>query len=298
MDLTRKSTATRRRRLRRTDRSSIAVIGTGYVGLVAGVCFANMGHSVICVDISPERVASLARGEVPYYEPGLQPRLVEAVRRGNVGFTTDVGLAARETSTLFITVGTPSALDGSSDTSAIFAIARQVAVSANGPRTLVIKSTAPVGTAAAVQADVDQIRPGLIKVLVNPEFLREGSAVKDFVEPKRIVIGADDPHDAAPLLAIYRQLPTEAPRMANTRRMRFLLPGSRSSTRFPTSARPWVPTFIRFAISPDWTLESGRPTCILVSGTVEVAFPRTSAQSRPWPASNKCRSSFYPRYRV
>ncbi|MDA0799703.1 MAG: hypothetical protein O2884_13690 [Chloroflexi bacterium] len=135
-------------RRRAREMSTVAVIGTGYVGLVAGICFAEIGNQVICVDISEERVASLSEGKVPYYEPGLADLLRSALDNQSIGFTTDVSWAARDSKVIFITVGTPSNEDGSSNTDAIFGIAREIALTTPGPRTIVLKSTANVGTAA------------------------------------------------------------------------------------------------------------------------------------------------------
>jgi UDPglucose 6-dehydrogenase len=186
----------------------IAVIGTGYVGLVTGAVFAELGHRVIGVDIDAARVARLQRAEVPFFEPGLDVLVAQHQAAGRLCFTTDTAAAVREASLIVLAVGTPPAADGSSDLSHIDNAVRAVARAAEGYHLVVNKSTVPVGTGARVRALLaEYAQPGAtFDVLSNPEFLREGSAVQDALHPDRVVIGADSAAVAAPLVALYTPL--------------------------------------------------------------------------------------------
>ncbi len=168
----------------------IAVIGTGYVGLVAGTCFAQMGNHIQCVDIDEAKVERLKQGHIPIYEPGLEEMVVHNHRDGRLLFTTDLAAAVAEARVVFIAVGTPPGEDGSADLSAVLGVAKAIGKAANGPKLIVNKSTVPVGTAAlvleAAQAETDHS----MEVVSNPEFLKEGAAIDDFLKPDRVVIGA------------------------------------------------------------------------------------------------------------
>jgi len=184
----------------------IAVIGCGYVGLVSGVCLAALGHKVTAVDVDIEKVKSLREGVVPIYEPGLSELIRSEVAKGRLAFDTDTAKATREAQTIFIAVGTPPAKGGGYDLSYLFSAAETAAKSANGNKTLVIKSTVNPGTGSKMQALVDKVSPHKIEVVNNPEFLREGTAIQDFMQPDRIVFGAGSDDGHAVLREIYQPL--------------------------------------------------------------------------------------------
>jgi len=167
----------------------LAVIGTGYVGLVAGVGFADSGNDVICVDMDQHKIDMLKRGEVPIYEPGLDTRLARNREDGRLTFTTDTAAAVKVSKVIFIAVGTPPDEDGSADLSHVLAVARDVARSMDGYRVVVNKSTVPVGTAEKVLTAIREITDLPVDVVSNPEFLKEGAAISDFMKPDRVVIG-------------------------------------------------------------------------------------------------------------
>ena len=175
--------------------SRIAVVGTGYVGLVTGACLADFGNTVRCVDVDAAKIARLGRGEVPFFEPGLEELVARSVRNGRLSFVTDLAEAARWAEAIFITVGTPPRKDGSADLSAVFAVGDAIARAVTGFKVVVQKSTAPVGTARKLQ-DAMRARAGrrsTIDVASNPEFLREGSAIETYMRPDRVVVGAETP---------------------------------------------------------------------------------------------------------
>jgi len=169
----------------------IAVVGTGYVGLVAGCGFAEMGNDVCCVDIDEEKVARLSRGEMTIYEPGLEPLLERGLRENRLRFTTDLPEAVRAADVLFIAVGTPPGEDGSADLKHVTAVAREIGRAMDGYRLLVVKSTVPVGTCDKVAEVVAGETDHPFDVVSNPEFLKEGAAVDDFMFPDRIVVGVN-----------------------------------------------------------------------------------------------------------
>jgi UDPglucose 6-dehydrogenase len=170
----------------------IAVIGSGYVGLVAGACFAETGNDVICVDVDAEKIARLQRNEVPIYEPGLEPMVRRNQEEGRLTFTTDIGDAIRKARVVFIAVGTPPGEDGSADLKHVLSVAREVGRHMNEPKIVVTKSTVPVGTAEKVRAAVKAETDIPFAVCSNPEFLKEGAAIEDFMKPDRVVVGIDD----------------------------------------------------------------------------------------------------------
>lgn len=169
----------------------IGVIGTGYVGLVAGVCFADAGNYVTCVDNVPEKVDALKRGEVPIYEPGLASVMQRCMRDDRIAFTGDPAMAVRGADVVFIAVGTPEGPDGSPILTYLQDAVRDVVGAATGPLVLVLKSTVPVGTAAWVRQEVEGLAKHPVHVVNNPEFLKEGAAMDDFLRPDRVVIGTD-----------------------------------------------------------------------------------------------------------
>lgn len=169
----------------------LAVIGSGYVGLVAGACFAETGNEVVCVERDAGRVGRLRTGDMPLFEPGLEPLLRRNQAEGRLRFTTDLREAVTHASLLFIAVGTPAADDGGADISLVLEVAEAIARLATRPVTLVLKSTVPVGTAARVAAAVARVTPVPVAVASNPEFLKEGAAVDDFMHPDRVIVGTD-----------------------------------------------------------------------------------------------------------
>jgi UDPglucose 6-dehydrogenase len=170
----------------------VAVIGSGYVGLVAGACLAETGNDVICVDVDAEKIARLQRNEVPIYEPGLEPMVKRNQEEGRLTFTTDIGEAVRSSRVIFIAVGTPPGEDGSADLKHVLVVARQVGRHMNEPKIVVTKSTVPVGTAEKVRAAVKAETDISFAVCSNPEFLKEGAAIEDFMKPDRVVVGVDN----------------------------------------------------------------------------------------------------------
>jgi UDPglucose 6-dehydrogenase len=170
----------------------VAVIGSGYVGLVAGACFAETGNDVVCVDVDADKIARLQRNEVPIYEPGLEPMVRRNQEEGRLTFTTDIGAAIRGSRVIFIAVGTPPGEDGSADLKHVLAVAKQVGRHMNEPKIVVTKSTVPVGTAEKVRAAVKAETDVPFAVCSNPEFLKEGAAIEDFMKPDRVVVGVDN----------------------------------------------------------------------------------------------------------
>jgi UDPglucose 6-dehydrogenase len=171
----------------------IGVVGTGYVGLVVGTCLAENGNTVVCVDNDEAKVAALRRGEVPIYEPGLDEMISRNVAEERLSFGTDLAAAVRSSDILFIAVGTPQGEDGAADMTHVLKVAEEIGRAMNGHKILVNKSTVPVGTAQRVREVVSKRTSHPFAVVSNPEFLKEGAAVDDFLKPDRVVIGTDDP---------------------------------------------------------------------------------------------------------
>jgi UDPglucose 6-dehydrogenase len=193
----------------------IAMIGSGYVGLVSGVCFADFGHDVICVDKDPARIDALLRGEIPIFEPGLDELVASNVRQQRLSFTTNLADAVSEAAAVFIAVGTPSRRgDGFADLSYIYAAARDIAKALKGYTVVVTKSTVPVGTGDEVERIIGECRHDAeFSVCSNPEFLREGAAIDDFKRPDRIVIGTTDTRAREVMSEVYRPLNLNQPPM-------------------------------------------------------------------------------------
>jgi UDPglucose 6-dehydrogenase len=186
----------------------IAMIGSGYVGLVSGACLADFGHVVTCVDKDPAKIAALQAGRMPIYEPGLAELVAKNVAAGRLFFTTDLAKPVREAGAVFIAVGTPSRRgDGHADLSYVYGAAREIAAQMDGFTVVVTKSTVPVGTGDEVERIIAETRSGAdYAVVSNPEFLREGAAISDFKRPDRIVVGTDDPRAEAVMRDVYRPL--------------------------------------------------------------------------------------------
>ena len=186
----------------------ISVIGTGYVGLVTGACFAEYGVNVTCMDADVSRIETLEKGEIPFYEPGLAELVEKNTRAGRLRFTTNLTEAVDRALVIFIAVGTPSRPDGSADLSFVDEVARSIGIRMTSYKVVVTKSTVPVGTAQRVRELIksNQTTPCRFGVVSNPEFLREGSAIEDFMRPNRVVIGADSPEAVAIMKDLYRPL--------------------------------------------------------------------------------------------
>ena len=187
----------------------ITIIGTGYVGLVTGTCLAEFGHHVICVDKDKEKIRQLRKGKIPIYEPGLEALVNKNVGEKRLRFTTDLVEAVPEAEAVFIAVGTPSSRrgDGYADLTYIFEAARELAVNLNGYTVIIDKSTVPVGTARQVERVIRQANPDAdFDVASNPEFLREGAAINDFMRPDRVVIGVQTDKARQVLQEIYKPL--------------------------------------------------------------------------------------------
>ncbi len=186
----------------------IAMIGTGYVGLVSGVCFSDFGHEVVCVDKDPRKIEMLERGEVPIYEPGLDQLMAKNVDAGRLSFTLDLAAAIDGAQAVFIAVGTPTRRgDGHADLTYVMAAAEEIAKAARDYVVIVTKSTVPVGTNRQVKHTVSKANPALeFDVASNPEFLREGAAIDDFMKPDRVVVGVQNERAADVMAEIYRPL--------------------------------------------------------------------------------------------
>ena len=186
----------------------VAMIGTGYVGLVSGACFADFGHEVTCVDKDTGKIAALGRGEVPIYEPGLTAMVAANARAGRLKFTGDLAGAVKNAEAVFIAVGTPSRRgDGHADLSFVYDAAREIAAALDGFTVVITKSTVPVGTGDEVERIVREARPDAdVAVVSNPEFLREGAAIRDFKHPDRIVIGTVEERARELMRELYRPL--------------------------------------------------------------------------------------------
>jgi len=181
----------------------IAVVGSGYVGLVVGACLAESGNDVIGADIDEHKIARLNRGEVPIFEPGLERLLKENLDEGRLSFTTDVAQAVRRSDIVFIAVGTPAGEDGSADLQHVLGVARTIGEAMDGEKIVLTKSTVPVGTAALVRREIEERTSWPVHVCSNPEFLKEGAAVEDFMKPDRVVLGVDSERAAEVLRDLY-----------------------------------------------------------------------------------------------
>ncbi len=182
---------------------NVAVIGTGYVGLVAGTCFAETGNNVICVDVDDRKIERLKAGIPTIYEPGLRELLERNTEEGRLKFSTDLGAAVRNSLTIFIAVGTPEGEDGSADLTHVLAVAREIAKSIDQYKVIVNKSTVPVGTGDLVRKEIAAVTDSPVDVVSNPEFLKEGAAVDDFLKPDRVVIGSDSQRATEIMAELY-----------------------------------------------------------------------------------------------
>jgi UDPglucose 6-dehydrogenase len=187
---------------------NIVVIGSGYVGLVSGACFSEMGNKVTCVDIDPEKIEKLNKGIVPIFEPGLEPMVLKNIKNKNLFFTTNLSEAIQEATIVFIAVGTPMGEDGAADLQYVLAVAKSIGQTMNKRLVVVDKSTVPIGTAdkvnATIQAELDKRNSNLeFEVVSNPEFLKEGAAINDFMKPDRVVIGSESDYAIELMKQLY-----------------------------------------------------------------------------------------------
>ncbi len=182
---------------------NVAVIGTGYVGLVVGACLAETGNSVICADVDEDKIKKLKANRIPIHEPGLEPLVIENQAAGRLAFTTDVGAAVETSQIVFIAVGTPPDEDGSADLQHVLDVAETIGDHMNAPKVIITKSTVPVGTAEKVRATIAPRTTVEFHVCSNPEFLKEGAAVEDFMKPDRVVVGVDSQEATDILSELY-----------------------------------------------------------------------------------------------
>ena len=182
---------------------NITMVGTGYVGLVTGSCFAETGNDVVCVDIDEAKIDQLRQGRVPFYELGLEELIQRNTREGRLSFATDLGEAVKRAEAVFIAVGTPQVSAGGADLTQVFDVARDIARAMNGAKIVVTKSTVPVGTADRVREIIRERTGHPVAVVSNPEFLKEGTAVEDFMKPDRVVLGGEDADSLERLKALY-----------------------------------------------------------------------------------------------
>ena len=185
------------------DRLKIAIVGTGYVGLVAGACFAESGNDVVCVDNVATKIRMLQKGRIPIYEPGLEELVRRNTAEGRLTFSTSLPTAVRDSQVIFIAVGTPQDEDGSADLKHVLGVAREIAKAMNGYKVIVDKSTVPVGTSRKVQEVVRRETKHPFSVVSNPEFLKQGAAIDDFLKPDRVVIGSEDERATELMLELY-----------------------------------------------------------------------------------------------
>jgi len=186
----------------------VGIIGTGYVGLVTGACFAEFGVFVTCIDKDKDKIKSLKKGKIPFYEPGLDELVKRNVQQGRLTFTTKTDKAVKSSLVLFIAVGTPRRGDGAADMRYVEAVAKEIAANMDDYKVIVTKSTVPVGTGKKIEAIIAKTLKEKIDfdMVSNPEFLREGSAIEDFMRPNRVVIGANNPHAIAIMKDLYKPL--------------------------------------------------------------------------------------------
>lgn len=209
---------------------NISVVGTGYVGLVAGACFADSGHHVVCVDCDQEKIRSLGAGEMPIYEPGLAEIVHANVKANRLTFTTDLEAAVQHGRVIFLAIGTPPASDGSADLSAILDVARSMGRAMDGYRIFVMKSTVPVGTHARVIETIAKHTDHPFDYVSNPEFMKEGAAIEDFTKPDRVIIGATN----SDVVEVMREL--YGPYMRRGERILVMDPASAEMTKYAANA--------------------------------------------------------------
>jgi len=209
---------------------NITIIGTGYVGLVAGACFADGGNHVLCLDVDPKKIETLNQGGIPIYEPGLEEIVRRNKHEGRIVFTTDAQKAVDHGKVIFIAVGTPQDEDGSADLKYVLSAAQTIGKLMKEPKIVVDKSTVPVGTAEKVEAAIKSVTSVPVTVVSNPEFLKEGNAIEDFMSPDRVVIGTDDEAARKVMAELYD------PFMRTGRRIFFMDPRSAEMAKYAANA--------------------------------------------------------------
>lgn len=208
----------------------LAVIGTGYVGLVAGTCFSEMGHNVVCIDNDEAKVKLLEGGEVPIYEPHLKTLIAHNSEKGRLRFSTDLATEVRDRDVVFIAVGTPQGEDGAADLTAVRAVAKAIGEAIVAPTIVCTKSTVPVGTHRLVRQLIEEVTDIPVDVVSNPEFMKEGAAIEDFMKPDRIIIGTDSDTAREVMTDIY------APFNRTSNRMVFMDPASAEMAKYVSNA--------------------------------------------------------------
>ena len=208
----------------------LAVIGTGYVGLVAGTCFSEMGHNVVCIDNDAQKIAVLESGGIPIYEPRLKELIEHNVQKKRLHFSTDLGKALERAEVVFIAVGTPQSEDGSADVSMVYRVAEALGRALRAPIILATKSTVPVGTADRILAIIRSVTDIPVDVVSNPEFMKEGAAVDDFMKPDRIIVGTDSEHAREVMSDLY------APFNRTSNRIVFMDQRSAEMTKYVSNA--------------------------------------------------------------
>ena len=208
----------------------LAVIGTGYVGLVAGTCFAEMGHSVICIDKDASKIETLKSGGIPIFEPRLRELIAHNVERSRLHFTTELAEGIENAEVVFIAVGTPMSEDGSADLSMVMKVAEEIGRAIKHPTIVCTKSTVPVGTAAKIRAVIESVTEIPVDVVSNPEFMKEGAAVDDFMKPDRIIIGSESQKTRDVMSDIY------APFNRTSNRIIFMDTASAEMTKYVSNA--------------------------------------------------------------
>jgi UDPglucose 6-dehydrogenase len=252
----------------------ITIVGTGYVGLVTGTCFAESGNDVICVDKLEAKIEGLKQGQIPIYEPGLEELVISNFKDGRLKFTTDLADAVNQSELVFIAVGTPQSEDGSADLSGVFAVGEAIARVALEPKIIIVKSTVPVGTNAELERRVRIITDVPHHFASNPEFLKEGAAIDDFTKPDRVVVGVRSEAVGNSLRELYAPfLRTERPS-----RIAYWPQRSVSLTKWPISARLMRRILTTFAGASATISVSASPFSFRASATVEAASPRTSGR--------------------
>ena len=200
---------------KKQNKNKIAVIGTGYVGLVTGACFTNLGYRVICIDKNKEKIEKLKKGIIPIYESGLEEMVKRNVKQGRLFFSADLGRSIQNAAIIFICVGTPSAKNGKPDLSYIKAVVQEIGRNIREPKIIVTKSTVSIGTGKNLVAKIiSKYWKGNFEVVSNPEFLREGTAISDFLNPDRIVIGVNSPKAGKAMLELYKKI--DCPKIVTT----------------------------------------------------------------------------------
>jgi UDPglucose 6-dehydrogenase len=252
----------------------LTIFGSGYVGLVQGACMAEMGNHVVCYDIDTDKIARLNEGEIPIYEPGLAAYVERNVEAGRLEFTTDVKKAVDHGLFQFIAVGTPPDEDGSADLRHVLAVARSIAENMSEYRIVVDKSTVPVGTADKVKAEIEKVLQELGKtvefdVVSNPEFLKEGAAISDFMKPDRIIVGTDNPRTTELLKSLYE------PFNRNHDRVISMDIRSAELTKYAaTSWRTWQNALVRISKMFVWA-------SVLIHESAITSFTRVPVMAAP-----------------